>query len=414
MPVVGSHERLYREYRSVERVWRATNPERENDARGCFRRIVAAGIDESVAATELAYFRIEVPGWEDARRLRGELAALGDGPICEDVYEAALVMLRVGGNEWAPNEDLELVFRGQRNADWHVVPSLFRAGSAQLEDQLHALGDAVRFLQARLGDLTDLEAVALAQHYSLEAGVKTWLLDFTWDPLVALFFASDGGVDGEVGVVQKLVRAEWDDLSAGGTNRLGALRVVTVPATRRIAAQRALFIDTSHPDFFDQIVPYEIRFRQHTGLVFEDEAHDVPVSRDALYPPSDEVLDLLPVEATRGEPLAVAPAGDAAAALGGDDYLAIATSWLDVTLDPYRRDALAGACEIHARMQERRDLFATPNRNLHRLRDAAHRLAQATEAGEYPTPARLLELNTWSMDDKQRAAFDELVAEVGR
>ena len=395
-------------------MWRAANPEHEDDARECFRRIVAAGIDESDAATELAYFQIDVPGWEDARRLRAELAAVGDGPIWEDVYQAALVMLRVGGGEWAPNEDLRLVFRGQRNADWHVTPSLYRAERARLEDQLQALEHAVRFLQARLGGLTDLEGVALAQHYSLEAGVTTWLLDVTWDPLVALFFASDGGVDGDVGIVQKLARAEWDDLSAGGTNRLGALQVVTVPATRRIAAQRALFIDTSHPDFFDQIVPYEIRFRQHAGLVFEDEAHDVPISREALYPPSDEVLDLLPVEATRGEPLAVAPAGDAGAALRGDDYLAIATSWLGVTLDPYRRDALAGACEIHARMQERRDIFTTRNRNLHRLRDAAHRLERAIEAGEYPTPARLLEFNTWSMDDEQRAAFDELVAEVGR
>jgi hypothetical protein len=52
------------------------------------------------------------------------------------------------------------------------------------------------------------------------------LIDFTWDPFVALFFASDGGQDGDVGVISYISLKEFNRFSAGGTNRLGKIRVI--------------------------------------------------------------------------------------------------------------------------------------------------------------------------------------------
>jgi hypothetical protein len=418
-PTGSPAEQVYRAYRIAERDWLDANSGREQAARRCFQRIVSGG---QVDQDELAYHGVRVPNdvaWQAAHRLRDAFAAaLGPGDdVYDDVYHCALRMLCGGGVEWLPSSGLSLLFRGQRVLEWNVIPSLFR--STRIEERLAELTRTVRHLQAHLGPLNDLESVGLAQHYSREADVSTWLLDVTWDPFVALFFASDGGQDGDVGIVQKLARAEWEELSAGGTNRLGAIHVVTVPATRRISAQRALFVDTSHPAFLEQIVPYDLRFRQRTGVVFEDAWHEVPVTRTALFPPTDEVLAVLPVPASAEDarPLDVAPAGDATAPLCGTDYFDIAVSWLApsrVELDPYRRDTLRAVCEIHARMQQLPEVFGTRTRNLHRLRDAVTRIEVAIARDRYPTATEALTFNTWAMDHEQRAAFDELVWEVDR
>lgn len=79
-------------------------------------------------------------------------------------------------------------WRGQSNADWQLVPKIFRL-SVKTEDEAHLIH---RFVQRALTryencpDLGDLAGwVFLAQHY----GLPTRLVDWTESPLVALHFA---------------------------------------------------------------------------------------------------------------------------------------------------------------------------------------------------------------------------------
>jgi hypothetical protein len=86
-------------------------------------------------------------------------------------------------------------------------------------------------------ELTDEQIIAVAQHYSKEAGTPTHLIDVTWDPLIALFFASDGARAADVGVVDHIVVPEWRKLVASEAGNPGALRVIEVPRVKRIERQ---------------------------------------------------------------------------------------------------------------------------------------------------------------------------------
>ncbi len=127
---------------------------------------------------------------------------------------------------WVESPERDQLYRGQRDAKWPTIPALFRRKN--VKDALDQLAYAIPRIQACLPAVSEAQALAVAQHYSKELDVATWLLDITYDPRIALFFASDNSVTGDVGVVSCLVQKEWNKLSAAGTNRLGRLRVIEV------------------------------------------------------------------------------------------------------------------------------------------------------------------------------------------
>jgi hypothetical protein len=126
-------------------------------------------------------------------------------------------------------------------------------------------------------------------------------------------------VRNELGVVNCIVRGEWEELSANGANRLGKLRVIDVPGALRIERQRASFLDTSHPDLFEQYVAHSVWFRQLDGIRFEDPGADHPVSAERIYPANDPIIGALRrTTPTAVDPLTIGPAGDAREPLGSD------------------------------------------------------------------------------------------------
>lgn len=137
------------------------------------------------------------------------------------------------------------VFRGQRNPEWRLTPSLSRARDA--EASTRALETFVRccvvlfdYDENRMN--TPLAHMAAGQHY----GLVTMLLDFTADPRVAVFFACQNADPSK----DKLAVVDGTPLAT--LNELGAALVLPPPWVRRLYAQRGLFLDCSRlPDTAD-------------------------------------------------------------------------------------------------------------------------------------------------------------------
>ncbi|HIE5057138.1 TPA: FRG domain-containing protein [Stenotrophomonas maltophilia] len=87
---------------------------------------------------------------------------------------------------------IQLIFRGQRRSDWSLMPSLGRISENGVVSENLAATQLERFKRAIRGRLSDNSLVdeddelwSIGQHH----GLMTPLLDWTYSPYVALFFA---------------------------------------------------------------------------------------------------------------------------------------------------------------------------------------------------------------------------------
>lgn len=277
---------------------------------------------ERVAREARSLLSIDVSNdWNKLEQLREafhDLANFGFEPDtpAESVYQTAIQIKQRQLEHESDRENKQRWFyRGQRRYQWSITPLTFRdlgdfvgAGNDFLA-RVSCVRGAVRALQGAGLGKQEFEALAIAQHYSKELGVRPWLLDVTLSPYVALFFATDGGQDGDVGVMDYIERTEWMLFSEGAPDRVGRIRYVSPEGIPRVENQAAFFIEAPHPELYDQMAIRRYYFRQHSGVVFEDTSLDPPVSRDRIYPKDDPLLGKLPKvwEGKSSEPLTWEP-----------------------------------------------------------------------------------------------------------
>lgn len=81
-----------------------------------------------------------------------------------------------------------LLFRGHAKEDYELKPSLFRKGNEKIRDREAESIRRIEIAHPReLAGMSTLDKLAMLQHYEF----PTRLLDFSFNPLVGLFFASN-------------------------------------------------------------------------------------------------------------------------------------------------------------------------------------------------------------------------------
>lgn len=109
------------------------------------------------------------------------------------------------------------VYRGQKNAEWELLPSIHRkrkeSNNLSLKNHEMKLYENIRKQNLAEFQKQDqfINEIIKMQHY----GIPTPLLDWTTNPLIALFFATASGNDGKIFIVdltkQKVVNFDETD-----------------------------------------------------------------------------------------------------------------------------------------------------------------------------------------------------------
>ena len=170
-------------------------------------------------------------------------------------------------------------YRGQRNAAWDNIPALFRPDLSGLEGhEKRAVRDLISIHPNEFAaDQTMFDKLVRMQHF----GLPTRLMDVSLNPLVALWFATDPGPDGDAsdGVVTGFAippeREKYFD--SVSVSCLANLANMTKSEKARIVELRSLrTAGASKKDEIDRMNGDEVILRLHQFIKVE-KPHFLPI-----------------------------------------------------------------------------------------------------------------------------------------
>jgi len=110
------------------------------------------------------------------------------------------------------------IFRGHADSSWKLIPSVGRSFSGTWKEVLKWEEESLReFKKHSIPHLkqqpnSDIEWLCLMQHH----GCATRLIDFTSNPLIALFFATDPAIDNDGEVIIAKFETKYETVDNKG------------------------------------------------------------------------------------------------------------------------------------------------------------------------------------------------------
>jgi hypothetical protein len=119
---------------------------------------------------------------------------VSNGPVVAATPETLTAFINEV-TKYARGEAAFKCYRGQRDASWQSIPSLYRPDLIKLEEnEKRAVRDLISVHPNEFtADTTMFDRLVRMQHF----GLPTRLLDVSLNPLVALYFATDPGPEGK-------------------------------------------------------------------------------------------------------------------------------------------------------------------------------------------------------------------------
>ncbi len=205
-------------------------------------------------------------------------------------------------------------YRGQKKICWELLPALTRPGGPWSEGcdqhegwqdkEAHILREFRTLASQHLPNpglnvLTDIQTAMLAQHHR----TPTRLLDWTMNPLAALYFAVEEADTDEDSVVWAI---HWDrkrmsEMKAGSFCELGSALHFVIPdhASSRAAVQASIFAFWGDPTkpmlnvVTDKSAFWKIRIPRDRRAGIKWALFCLGISRDTLFPGLDGIGDYL-------------------------------------------------------------------------------------------------------------------------